>query len=180
MTVQILYSLIAIWILSQSCASIKYPERQDILNLESNTSILNGDYKNFNRDTSFSQTALWAVLTKNYNYPQFSSSYDIPNSFVRLTARNDKSILAQLYIDTALSEERILKGRIKDNRFVLRRKVKCFGLPFVFLWYSDYKLQLTKDQNRSLFIDGINGRATWIFIFAGGMNDEHHFKFQGD
>ncbi|MEO6454598.1 MAG: hypothetical protein ABIN97_11015 [Ginsengibacter sp.] len=148
--------------------------------MENNNSALNGDYKNFNSDTSFSQISLWAVLTKNFNYPQFSNSYDIQNSFVRITTRNNKKILAQLYIDTVLSEQKFLKGNIKNDRFVLRRKVKCYGLPFIFLWYSDYKFQITKDHNNCLFIDGINGRATWIFIFSSGMNDEHHFKFQSD
>ena len=177
MTRHTLYILIVLALLTQSCATIKYPKTRSTVDLTQDLSVVNGDYNNIGYDTIHSQISIWSVLKKNYNYPGFSSTYDFPNSFVRLTAQGDKRILAQLYVNNKLSEQKTLKGRVKDNRFVLRRKVRWYGLPFLFLWYSDYKLQLSKDTTKVLFIDGINGRATWILIFGGGSNEEYNFKF---
>jgi hypothetical protein len=165
-------------VLLQSCASIKYSTSRESVNLENNLSVLNGDYVNYNTDSNFSNVSFWSVLTKNYNRPGFSEGYNISNSFVRLTAKYDRVFSAQLYIDSVVSEEKKLKGKIKSNKFILRRKVTLYGLPMIFLWYSDYQLQLSSDSGSTLFVDGINGRATWVLLFTGGSHDAYNFKFQ--
>ena len=121
---------------------------------------------------------MWSVLTKNYKQYSFSHEYDYPNSYVQLKALNNKRLVATLYIDTNRIDQKVFKGKLKNDYFSVRRKVKYFGLPFFYLKSSDYKLQLSKDRNNRLLIDGVNGRFGWILIMTAGNNDHYNFIFE--
>ena len=163
-----------------SCASLKYPEREDLKPLKNDVSMLNGSYRNISRDSGFSKTSLWSVLTKPNKSSSFSGHYNDSNTYVRLTAISKKKITAQLYKYDILVEEKVIKGKLKGNYFSIKRKVHYLGLPFTYLSYAEYKLQLGKNKSNDLYVDGAAGWFTWIVIVSAGTWNDYNFKYRSD
>ena len=131
-------------------------------------------------DSGFSRTSLWSVLTKKNNTSKFSDQYNDSGSVVKLTATSKKRIKAQLYVYDILVEEREIKGKVKGDYFSVKRKVHYLGLPFTYLSYAEYKLQLGKNKSNNLYIDGASGWFTSIFIFGAGTWDEYNFMYKSN
>jgi len=170
-----IFILLTLIVTASSCVSIKTPKDRTIVKLDQ-LSKLDGVYSNFSAYGSDS-SELWTLLATNFNRKK-PSTFNFPSGhFVQLTANGERRILIQLYKDSVLQWNRVVKGKVKGDRFVMPRKVKWIGLPLVFLWYSDYRLQLTKAEDGSLYVDGTNTRATWVLLFTGGTTDYIHSKF---
>ena len=83
-----------------------------------------------------------------------------------------------MIVADTIKEKLILKGRVTANYFSLNRKIKFYGLPFIYFSWFDYKLQLGLDKNNELHIDGNNGRLGWVLIIAAGNKEDYNFKFR--
>ncbi|MBL7747420.1 MAG: hypothetical protein JNM19_08360 [Chitinophagaceae bacterium] len=174
------YLLLLLLSLLASCAKIKYPERTQLLPVTSTGDApINGKYKNMGSDTSWGRPfTLWTALTLHTKQFIPDSLLPYPDAVVELQLQRRRKLNARLINDTQLIEERILKGRIRDGYFSVRRKVRYVGLPFLYLRYSDYKVQLGSDNNRHLLVDAVSSRFGWIFIMSAGTADQYHFQFE--
>lgn len=163
-----------------SCAKIDYPERTQLLPVRSTGDApINGKYKNMGSDTSWGRPfTLWTALTLHTKQFIPDSLLPYPDAVVELQLQRRRKLSARLINDTQLIAERILKGRIRDGYFTVRRKVRYFGLPFLYLRYSDYKVQLGSDNKRQLLVDAVSSRFGWIFIMSAGTADQYHFQFE--
>jgi hypothetical protein len=146
--------------------------------LNSETKTFNGVYDNISAQNSGDSVSMWAVLAKKYQDPVFTKKFDFVNSKIKLTSQGKKRILAELIVADTVKEKLILKGRVTANYFSLNRKIKFYGLPFIYFSWFDYKLQLGLDKNNELHIDGNNGRLGWVLIIAAGNNEDYNFKFR--
>jgi hypothetical protein len=173
-----LLSIFLIGLIFQNCASIVYPQRDNMKSLKGGLEPLDGFYANLSAQNTGDSIAMWAVLTKKYQSPEFTGKFDFSNSIVKLTSQRRRRVLAELIVADTVKETLILKGHVTDDYFSLRRKIKYFGLPFVFLTWFDYKLQLGLDNNNELHIDGNNGRLGWVFIIAAGNKEDYNFTYR--
>jgi hypothetical protein len=166
---------IIITLFVQACAPLKYPKRNDLVGLKTDPAKINGEYKNMASDST---PSIWSVLTKNYSYPGFDSVFDIPNATVRFTAKNKRTILAQFYVDSTLREEKVLKGRLRGNYFRRRTRFTYFGIPFIIMKYSEYKLQFSRQISGRLNIDVAAGIAGSFLFFAAGNDQDYNFVYE--
>ena len=154
-----------------------HPARNDMKSLRYDLSIIDGIYENMSLQRTDSYVSLWAVLIKKSQTPSFSDKYNLANSKVRLTAQGRNKIKAELIVGDTVKEKLTLRGRVKDNYFIAKRKIVFYGLPFVFFAWYDYNLQFYLSENNELRIDGNNGRLGWIFIIAAGNKEDFNFVF---
>jgi hypothetical protein len=94
--------------------------------------------------------SLWQDLLKN------KSHKDVPfnprNTAVELILLSDKKVQANLYRNNVLEDSMILKGRMKDDYFVVNRRVKTIPLiPLVFT-YAENKTILGTDVEGNLVL----------------------------
>jgi hypothetical protein len=163
-----------------SCSDKDFPKSDHLLPLsKSNSSSLNGHYRNYSNDTSLTEKiTLWNVITPRKKMYAYDTSTTYKSANVELFLKNNKTLIARLYNEDKLINEKKFKGRIKDGYFSSRRRINYFGLPFLYLTYFDYKFQIGKDSSNTLLIDAGNGRFGWILIMTGGNTETYNFKFQ--
>ena len=162
-------------VLIAGCSRIEHPQRGGLARVKTHLSLLDGTYKN-QRTDSTPHSALWTVLTQ-YRTFNYDTTFSIYNSSVKLIAQNKKTILAQLYVDTSMIEQITIRGKIKGDYFVARRRIKYFGLPFIYLTYDGHKFQLAKDNSGKLILDGVSDGAGWILFFGTNSNYQYNFEY---
>jgi hypothetical protein len=99
------------------------------------------------------------------------------NGSVLIELNTKNKITAKLFVNDRLVDEKRYKGKIKDGYFVARRRVKYFGIPFVYVSYADYQFRLGKSTSDRLHLDAVNGWFGEIFILTAGHNDYFSFQF---
>ncbi len=176
------YFNIFVCIFFSSCATLKFPKTNDaiIISKENRTQI-NGDYHNNVLDTSTTKwlktLTLWKIINPEEKTIDSSKAVLYSNAKVHLQFENDKTLLVKLYnADTILAEKKY-KGKFKDGFFLVKRKVKYFGLPFIYMRFSQYRCRIGKDISNHLIVDKAEERFGWIFIFSAGTNYTNSYKF---
>jgi hypothetical protein len=178
MKIKSFISILFVSLIFQYCAPIVYPHRDNMKSLRDRAKTLDGVYVNLSTQNNGENISMWAVLTKKYQDPIFTSKYDFLNSTIKLTSHGSKRILAELIVADTIKEKLVLKGRVTDDYFSLRKKIRFYGLPFIYFAWFDYKLQLGLDSNNQLHIDGNNGRLGWILIIAAGNKEDYNFTYK--
>jgi hypothetical protein len=168
-------------ILTTACSGPKFIKRDNITPLNNtNFSSINGYYKNHTTDTAFTtDIALWDALNpkrkKTYLY---DTAVKYKNAKIEVQLKDNKTLLVKLYNGSNLIDEKKYKGKIKKSYFSVRRRIKYFGLPFLFLTYFDYKFRIGKDISNNLLLDAMQERDAWLLVFVSGSNSQHNLKFQ--
>lgn len=73
------------------------------------------------------------------------------DSMIKMEVVNDKKVLAHLIVDGSIAETLEMKGRMKDDYFVVNRKFFLLPVPFLF-FYKDHKTILGNLENGNLHI----------------------------
>ena len=158
------------------CARLTFPKRDNLSDLSRNLNSLNGYYRNSAVDTS--QMNLWHVLNNKVWKDTSLDKYNPQYLFVELIVKDNHSVTANLFNDTFLIGQKVLKGKIKGNYFSVRRKVNYLGVPLIYMKESEWKLQLGKDQNGNLHVDAAYFSAKIIFIASGGIDSNDNSVYQ--
>ncbi len=168
-------------ILTTACSGPKFINGDNITPLtHTNFSSINGYYKNHITDTAFTtDISLWDALNpkrkKNYLY---DTAVKYENAKIEVQLKDNKTLIVKLYNGSNLIDEKKYKGKIKKGYFSVRRRIKYFGLPFLFLTYFDYKLRIGKDTSNNLVLDAMQERDAWLLVFVSGSNSQYNLKFQ--
>lgn len=162
---KLLSFLFAAMLLS-SCVSIKEPLRNDLKPLcKSNLSVLNGNYENIPvKDTyralrfdTWNGLVIFRKDTAQYN-----------GSYVRLEAKDEKRIHVTVLNGDQIIKEYTIKGKVENNYFVAKRRIKMFGFPMIFFVSSDTKYRFGVTQAGNLAVDtGYSQFGMCLFIAAG-------------
>jgi hypothetical protein len=170
-----IYFHIFLVIIFSSCSTLKFSKNKDaiVVNKENYTKI-NGDYYNNFIDTS--GLTLWNILNPKSKLVDRGRAVIYKNVKVHLQFENNKTLLAKLYNGDTIFIEKKYKGKFKDGFFLGRRKIKYFGLPLIYMTYSQYRFRIGKDMGNNLLVDKAEERFGWIFIFSAGANFSKNYK----
>jgi hypothetical protein len=122
--------------------------------------------------------SLWNVLTITERMKKPHKNYNSPGSYVQFQAMDKHSVIAKLFIDTTLVEQKVFKGKIKNNYFSVKRQVRYIGFPFIYVMQSDCKLQFGRDKNNDLYIDAAYSSMGWVFIISAGTNYKFNYVYK--
>ncbi len=159
-----------------SCTRLHFPARENLVDLNNDIKALDGYFDNLPGDTT--AISLWNVLTIPERMKKPHKNYNSPGSYVQFQATDKHSVMARLFIDSALVEQRIFKGKIKNNYFSVKRQVRYIGLPFIYLKQSDFKIQFGRDKNNDLYIDAAYSSMGWVFIVSAGVNYKYNYVYK--
>jgi hypothetical protein len=174
---QILPVISATFLLLQGCGKLAFPEKTGAVTML-HASALDGIYQNRSIDTKVPNNTLWAVIVRKAGEPGFKPDFSQNNLSVKLQAAGKKRIIAQLYEESRLIDQRELKGRIEDSTaFRLRQRNHNRGVPFFYMKLTSYGYRLRKDDKGRLVVDVVDSKGKMIFILSGGETDHYSFSY---
>ncbi|MCZ4320380.1 hypothetical protein O4H26_15425 [Aequorivita viscosa] len=162
-----------------SCSTLKKIKPNENLNISDSNQLelINGDYS-IKRDS----TCLGLSLDGAF---EFKTEFNCINKadsthFMRLTTLSEKKIRAELYHGNELLEEKILKGKLRKNYFVLNASLKFPIFYGVFNVYRSRKTRIGILPNGNLTLDNDTGGCGMLVIFplmcAG--NDSYGIEYK--
>jgi hypothetical protein len=173
------YFHIFLLIVFSSCSTLKFSKNTDAIEIDKeNYTKVNGNYDNNFVDTSTTLgITLWNILNAQNNVRDYNKALIYRDAKVSLFFKNDKTLYAKLYNADTVIAEKFFKGKFKNGFFLGKRKIKYFGLPFIYMTYSQYRFRIGKDKSNNLLVDKAEERFGWIFIFSAGTNFSNNYKF---
>jgi len=160
--------LMAITLSLAACAT-KYPHYVTATALNSvDHQLLDGT---FNNDAGSHH--LWANLT--------NDTAAHTNCKVRLQTINKHTVEAQLISDQKIIRELTLKGKFKDNSFIVRGQTSTKFPIFIAIWVlltNNNRLSITP-QNQ-LWVDNVKSGAVFCLIMPLGAADNYNFDIKYD
>lgn len=129
-----------------------------------NIKSLNGCYSNIS-DTlgQYYSSNLW----NNINHMSYREPIYGAQGQIMLYVLNDKRINVTLLLDDSLQYTRILKGKVKDDYFVTKKKFLLIGIPPILFIEKSLRMQLTLTSDSNLLVDSKAGAYAAIFMSAG-------------
>jgi hypothetical protein len=106
-----------------------------------------------------------------YVAPLSKASKADASSSVYLKAINSRLISASLVDEGSVIETKRIKGKIKNGYFSVKSKVYHYGVPFIFFWYYDNKLNITLTKEEQLSLNIKESKFTMIFILSAGSRE---------
>jgi hypothetical protein len=144
---------IIIILLSSSCVSNKHliSECNNCV-LVNKTTIeqVNGSYN----------SEIWKYIA-----PLKKSEITDSTTAVRLTVMNEKKILAELVKGNEVLAKKMIKGKIKNNVYSVRKKVYPIGFPFIFLRLYSNKIDISITDENELFFTVNKLEYTNVLLF---------------
>ncbi len=136
---------------------------------------INGFYSNTpNTKNKDYNASLWKQL----NYLKKDTLEKWQNHKVELEVINRKKIRAKLWLNEAVISEKILKGKVKNDYFSVKRNLKVFGIPFIYFSVKDYKMEIGIDNNKQLLLNSAHMQSLNILIMSGGNSNQFSNKYQ--
>ena len=144
--------------------------------LEENSLVhINGFYSNVScNKTDTYNASLW----KQFNYLKKDTLANWKNHTIELEVINKRKVLAKLWLNDTVIAVKILKGKIKNGYFSVRRKLKIVGFPLVYFFTSDNKLEIGSSNNNQLIINSATSSYGMIFIITNGNTQQFTSKYE--
>ena len=158
-----------------SCVGVNKTLQQSHQHLNSeNLSILNGRYSNLaNESDSLHKISLWYQ----FNFLKKDTFNQCEKYEIELEVINHKRISAKLWKDSTLIDEKLIKGKIVEGSFLVKRQLEVIGLPFIYFFYTDSKYQISCNKNENLILNRSTTSYGNIFIMSSGGTTESLLKF---
>ncbi|WP_300597854.1 hypothetical protein [Niabella sp.] len=144
-----------------SCVSIKQQKLEEISPLSS-TKSLEGTYLLYK---SFD-------VEKNTILKEKKETSGFHKISCNIIAINKTKILVANFLDDSCISREFIKGRIKNNFFVSRRKFKIIPLIVYNTWKSS-QTQFYLGANQNLRVEQVSNDGGWVLVIAGG----HYWHF---
>lgn len=96
---------------------------------------------------------------------------------LRLRWQEEGQLEAEYWQGDTLVASKILKGMLKENRFILRRRMRVIGFPLVIFAYYERRIILEINEAQNLVVrvgDQSFGNA---FLFFAGNFDKHIHEY---
>lgn len=174
--------LVFIWIIATctACLSSRTIKKRLPGNpgLAQSISALSGLYSNrplsFEDHTSLPLAQLLFAPLKRYKWDE-EINYQ---GQIRLKALDLKHLQVEFWQGDSLCCEKTLSGKWRDNYFELKRNIKGAGVPFIYFFYTEQKLLLSKNESDNLIVK--QGRSGYgnILIMSAGNRSFVNFEYQ--
>ena len=155
-----------------SCAPFKkFEKNKSRIGLSSeNLELFNGQFELISIDSAY-RFLDFALLAKSpFGFENIPEAGD----YLSLKVLDKKKIEVSVYEDDNLIRRKVLKGKIKDNYFVFRkRRVLIFWLVLNGIRIQKSRIGLLENGNLILDNSG-GGILLLVFLPAGGNSDEFH------
>ena len=155
---------------SSSCISIKSTATEELVELNNATiAKFNGTYSNLAKNKLETEHAsLWKQM-------KFLKKDTIPNweeHKIELEVKNRHRIKAKLWHKNVLVSERMLRGRIRNNHFSVKRQIKIVGVPFIFFFTSDNKYEIGLTKDKQLVLNRATDDIGMLFLMSAGKSEQ--------
>lgn len=179
-SLSIFVSIAIATLLLTSCMAIKYPPRNNLVEMNGQLSALDGHYKNFNKLPERETISMMGMLAhKNKVGQPITRQFDDLSAYVTLKAQGNKRLLVTLHQDsTTMLAQVLLKGRVRNNYFVMRRRFRYFGIPLLFHTTASFKLQMGLDLNNQLHIDALTESGGCALLFCAGGPTHYNLTYK--
>lgn len=150
------------------CIALKGPQRTNMQPLHHNLAALNGVYAN--EPVAGTNDLLWGVLTYRPHPLIGCMAPPFYGTQVELSMVDQRHMVARLYDGDKLVAAKMLKGKVRNNYFSLRRKVTFAGIPLLLMRTTDFKCRIGLSGD-SLVADQAENQSAWAFLIAAGGRD---------
>lgn len=174
--------LVLVWVLTAcaGCLSSRTIKKRLPANpgLAQSVIALNGQYSNrplsFEEHTSLPLAQLLFAPLKKYKWNE-EINYQ---GHVAIKALDLKHLQVELWQGDSLCCEKTLHGKWRDNFFELRRNSKGSGVPFIYFFYTEQKILISKNETGNLILKrGTSGFGN-ILIMSAGNRSFVNFEYQ--
>jgi hypothetical protein len=171
----IIFSLLGI-----SCKPFPISSSKTLISINKNNSYkLNGFYSNaqpeyyeIDKGKYGDVLLLWKQLSYlNKNEPL------IQGGRVKLTIEGNK-LIALLYNHNTVIDKKVIKIKFKNESLYSRRQFKGYGIPFIYLKYSETQFQLGIDNEGNLIVNRFLGKCGMIFILHACPVENFHYLYK--
>lgn len=162
-----------------SCISTKHVHEYPSSKLTSaNLSEFNGIYYNEPVPAGFDEERedLYKFFFRPFKVYK-SREYRDFNGKISIEFKNESELQVGYINDGQLIKTKTFKGEIHNGYFCFRRKIRYFGLPFIYLVYRQRDRYLGFDNQYKLVTKARRYDIANIFIFSGGGNDGYGDKY---
>jgi hypothetical protein len=157
-----------------SCASLKQERRENMREISA-LSAFNGSYVNRATEKDDSEfSSLWnqLLLADRVDTLEFSKATIV------LEAIDSDKIRATWMQDGIWKKSIVVKGKLKDNYFVSRRKRSVIPIPLIYGEIKNNQFQLWLDKDNLLHIDRMQNGWGWVFLFLAGNDRTVTYQYQ--
>lgn len=158
-------------LLTGCAASLKQPQRTDMLQMKS-LSAFNGVYHNTGTTkSSGTYNTLWYHLNSIGQADTITS----PNATITLLAMDNNKIKATLEANGNTPKSIEIKGEFKNGYFIAKPKRTAIPIPLIYGEFKNIQIQLSLNQDNSLHLDQLHNEWGWVFLFLAN-NDTNTFN----
>lgn len=163
--------LTSIALLTGCAASLKQPQRTDMLQMKS-LSAFNGVYQNTGTTkSSGTYNTLWHHLSSIGQTDTVTSQ----NATITLLALDNNKIKATWEAKGNTPKSIEIKGEFKNGYFVAKPKRTAIPIPLIYGEFKNTQVQLSLNQDNSLHLDQLHNEWGWVFLFLAN-NDTNTFN----
>ena len=163
--------LTSLTLLTGCAASLKQPQRTDMLQMKS-LSDFNGIYQNTGTTkSSGTYNTLWYHL----NSVGQTDTTTVPNATITLLALDNEKIRATWEAKGNASKSIEIKGAFKNGYFIAKPKRNSIPIPLIYGKFKNTQVQLSLNQDNSLHLDQLHNEWGWVFLFLAN-NDTNTFN----
>lgn len=172
--------LIIIWsIIFQSCLSMKDMNTAKTNSIiRENQNNLNGIYSNSPNGILNNEAEDLKKLLLNPFYVYAWEEEKDYKGEIKITQISDKKIKVTYFKDDKLVKTKTLKGKFKNGFFIVKRKLRPIGIPFVFYTYKERRIMIGSDKEDNLIVKTGRYDFGMILFFGGGGKEINKYTFK--
>ncbi len=170
--------LTSLALLTGCAASLKQPQRTDMLQMKS-LSAFNGIYQNTGTSKrSGNYNTLWYHLTSIGQ----TDTTSLSNATITLLALDNNKIRATWEAKGNTPKSIEIKGEFKNGYFVAKPKRSAIPIPLIYGKFKNLQIQLSLNQDNSLHLDQLHNEWGWVFLFLANndTNTSNNYKKIGE
>lgn len=138
-----------------------------------------GTFSNFpmDGDSAKEHSDLRKLLFKPFLKYNWGQQIDYSGS-VQISPINDKKIKVYYIKENITLDSCLLKVRLKSDALCLKRKIRSFGIPFVFFIYRERYIRLYIDDSNSLGVSTNSLDFGSILFFGNGSHEANNYTYK--
>ncbi len=110
-----------------------------------------------------------------YIAPLKKNKFTDSTMVIKFSVINEKKILAELMKDDEVLAKKMMKGKIKNNVFSVRKKVYPIGFPLIFLRFYSNKIDFAITDKNELFFAVSQMEYTNVLLFFIQVSKREEF-----
>ncbi|MCC6281249.1 MAG: hypothetical protein IT262_11645 [Saprospiraceae bacterium] len=97
---------------------------------------------------------------------------------VGIEVQNDNRLKITYFGDNNLIETRTLKGKYNNGFFIVKRKVRALGIPFLYFSYHERRTMLGINEQQELVVKTGKSDFGNLLILTGGSNEILRYNYK--